>query len=228
MKRTNAVAQSISDVTIQEIVGIIRKRTAQKPQVVIVTGSGLAGLGDAVTSADVIPYSEIPGWPQSTVEGHPGELVFGKLEGQSVVVQRGRAHFYEGYTLGQVTLPMRVFRALGAETVILTNAAGGVNPDWQAGDLMLITDHIGLPGMAGNNPLFGPNNSELGPRFPVMAGAYDYELGQKAQAVAQQLGFTLRRESIAGSPGPRSRHPPRFALSVRSAVMRSACPLVPR
>src|SRR5512138_3639727 len=111
MKRTSVMPQPNSIEAIQEIVTFIRKRTTQKPGVVIVTGSGLAGLGDAVTSADVIPYSEIPGWPQSTVEGHPGELVFGKLEGQSVVVQRGRSHFYEGYSLGQVTLPMRVFRA---------------------------------------------------------------------------------------------------------------------
>src|SRR5512140_695048 len=105
------MAQSISNDAIPEIAGFIRQRTVQKPRVVIVTGSGLAGLGDAVTSADVIPYSDIPGWPQSTVEGHPGELLFGKLEGQSVVVQRGRSHFYEGYNLSQVTLPVRVFRA---------------------------------------------------------------------------------------------------------------------
>ncbi len=187
---------------IQQIAAFIRNQTKQTPRVVIVTGSGLAGLGDAVTSPDVIPYSEIPGFPQSTVEGHPGELVFGQLEGQSVVVQRGRSHFYEGYPISQVTLPLRVFRALGADTVILTNAAGGVNPAWKAGDLMLITDHIGLPGMAGNNPLFGTNNPELGPRFPIMAGAYDYALGQKAKAVARELGFTLREGVYCWVAGP--------------------------
>ncbi|MGB8648458.1 MAG: purine-nucleoside phosphorylase [Anaerolineae bacterium] len=194
--------QPISHAAIDEIAGYIRKRTEHRPRVMIVTGSGLAGLGDEVAGADVLPYSEIPGFPRSTVEGHPGELVFGQLQGQPVVVQRGRSHFYEGYSLPQVTLPLRVLRALGVEMLIVTNAAGGINLAWKGGDLMLITDHIGLPAMAGNNPLFGPNDTDLGPRFPIMAGAYDAALRRKAQQVAASLGFTLREGVYCWVAGP--------------------------
>ncbi|MGE5138101.1 MAG: purine-nucleoside phosphorylase, partial [Rudaea sp.] len=129
------MTQPTMQAAIDQAAAFIRERSKQQPKVVLVTGSGLAGLTDQVQRADVIPYAEIPGFPRSTVEGHPGELYVGQLEGQSVAVMRGRSHFYEGYNLPQVTLPLRVLHALGAGTVILTNSAGGMNPDWKAGDL---------------------------------------------------------------------------------------------
>ncbi len=187
---------------IERAAAAVRDRLALEPEVVLITGSGLAGLADEAQEARAIPYSEIPGFPQSTVEGHPGELVLGKLEGCSTAILRGRVHFYEGYDLPQVTMPLRVLRALGAKTLIVTNAAGGINPDFQAGDIMLIVDHIGMPAMAGNNPLWGPNDVSLGPRFPVMAGAYDRELRMLAKRVAGQNGFSLREGVYCWLAGP--------------------------
>ncbi len=177
---------STSRAAIEGAAAYIKTRTSLQPTVALVTGSGLAGLADEATDAISIPYADIPGFTRSTVEGHPGELVLGRLEGHTVAFQRGRSHFYEGYTPAQVTFPLRVLHALGVSTVILTNAAGGVRTGFHAGDIMLISDHIGLPGMAGNNPLFGPNDTSLGPRFPVMAGAYDRELRQLAKRVAAE------------------------------------------
>ncbi len=187
---------------IAEAVAFIQNRTRLVPHVVIITGSGLAALADEATGAVSIPYAEIPGFPQSTVEGHPGELVLGQLEGKTVAIQRGRSHFYEGGSLPQVTFPLRVLRALGASTLIVTNAAGGINPNFRAGDMMLISDHIGLPGMAGHNPLFGPNDARLGPRFPVMAGAYDLELRQLARRLAQEHGFPIYEGVYCWVAGP--------------------------
>ncbi|MGE5141113.1 MAG: purine-nucleoside phosphorylase [Rudaea sp.] len=183
-------------------VAAISDRSESRPEFVIVTGSGMAGLSGSLSEAVVIPYDRIPDFPRSTVEGHPGELIIGRLEGRVVAMQRGRTHFYEGHSLAQVTFPIRVLRALGAHTLIVTNAAGGINAAWSAGDLMLITDHIGLPAMAGNNPLFGPNDLEFGPRFPVMAGAYDRELRDKAKRVASDLGFALREGVYCWVAGP--------------------------
>ncbi len=193
---------STSRAAIEQAVSSIRSRTAFQPQVILITGSGLAGLADEAAGAQVIPYSEISGFPRATVEGHPGELVLGELEGRRVAILRGRSHFYEGYTLPEVTLPLRVLHALGASVLIVTNAAGGVNAAYRAGDIMLIADHIGLPGMAGHNPLWGPNDMSLGPRFPVMAGAYDRGLRELARRVAAANGFSVHDGVYCWVAGP--------------------------
>ncbi len=216
-------------VAVEEAAAFIKDRAKHRPEVVIVTGSGLAALANEVTEGESIAYGKIPGFPESTVEGHPGELVLGRLEGRVVAIQRGRVHFYEGYALPQVTFPLRVLRSLGASTLIVTNAAGGVNPDFHAGDLMLITDHIGLPAMAGHNPLYGPNDPLLGPRFPVMAGAYDRALRRTAQSIAADNGFTLREGVYAWVAGPSFETPAeiRFLRSVGAdAVGMSTVPEV--
>jgi purine-nucleoside phosphorylase len=181
---------------------VVRSRITIQPAIGLVLGSGLGPLADAITDAAVIPYADIPGWPQSTVHGHRGELVIGLLEGQPVVAQRGRAHFYEGYTAQQVTFPIRVMRALGVNTLILTNAAGGLNPAYQVGDLMMLNDHINLIGMGGNNPLVGPNDDELGPRFVGMTQTYDRVLRQQAAAVAREAGVTLHEGVYVCLSGP--------------------------
>ena len=161
-------------VTLEQIdraVEAVRSRTSHRPRIGIVLGSGLNSLADSVQKADAIPFGDLPDWPRSTVHGHAGKLVVGELEGQSVMVMQGRVHFYEGYSISQVTLPTRVMARMGLEILIVTNAAGGVNPDFAPGDVMLITDHLNLMGMTGANPLMGPNIEELGPRFPDMSQA---------------------------------------------------------
>ncbi len=174
-----------------EAVAAIRSRSSHQPRVGLVLGSGLGGLADALEQSDVIDSRGIPGWPHSTVEGHSGNLVLGQLEGQTVIAQQGRVHFYEGYTPQQIVFPVRVMIRLGIEILVLTNAAGGLRPDWQSGDIMLLNDHINLPGMTGANPLMGPNDDSFGPRFPGMSQAYDRELRQSAQQVAAEAGITL-------------------------------------
>lgn len=181
---------------------IIRSRTTLQPAVGLVLGSGLGGLADTLDNRTVIPYTEIPGWPLSTVEGHHGNLVLGYLEGVPVVAQQGRAHFYEGYTPQQVSFPIRVMHALGVNTVILTNAAGGLNPAYNVGDLMLLNDHINFVGMAGNNPLVGPNDNALGPRFVGMTQTYDRELRRLARQTAQAEGTTLHEGVYICLAGP--------------------------
>jgi purine-nucleoside phosphorylase len=168
----------------------------------LVLGSGLGGLADEIDNATVIPYGEIPGWPQSTVHGHSGNLVVGDLEGVPVIAQQGRAHFYEGYAMDQVTFPIRVMHFMGTETVILTNAAGGLNPSFSAGDVMLINDHINIVGMVGNNPLMGPNDETLGPRFPGMTQTYDRELRRLASDIADEQNIELREGVYVGLSGP--------------------------
>lgn len=187
---------------IEDAAQAIRQFTKTVPRVGVITGSGLAGLADEVASAARIPYGDIPHFPQSTVAGHPGELVLGTLEDVPVVIQRGRVHFYEGYTMQQITLPVRVMRALGAETLFVTNAAGGLNPSFSPGDIMVIRDHINFTGMAGFNPLRGPNDPNLGPRFPLMAGAYTPRLRQLAHQVAGDMALKLRSGVYAGLAGP--------------------------
>ena len=187
---------------IAEAVSFIEGRTSHRPTIGIILGSGLGPLADEVSEADIIPYSEIPHFPQTTVEGHRGELVIGRLENKEVAVMRGRAHFYEGYSMQQVTFPIRVMRALGVRTLIVTNAAGGLNPSFQAGDLMLITDHINLVGMAGFNPLRGPSDEDLGPRFLDMSQAYDPQLQEIAREAAKELGFELRQGVYIMLAGP--------------------------
>jgi purine-nucleoside phosphorylase len=194
--------QTSQQLAISEAGAYIRGRTKHKPDVLIITGSGLAALADDVRERESIPYGDIPGFPISTVEGHPGELVLGYLGGRAVAIQRGRTHMYEGYPLTQITLPIRVMRSLGASSLIVTNAAGGVNPNFHAGDLMLISDHIGFPAMAGNNPLFGQNDASLGPRFLVMGGAYDPSMRQAARQSAAENGFRLHEGVYAWLAGP--------------------------
>jgi len=192
----------ISKAEIEKAASFVRGMTDVQPQIGLVTGSGLAELANRVSSPVCIPFRQIPHFVQSSVEGHPGELVIGALQGKSVAILRGRVHFYEGYSMQQVTFPIRVLRALGVETLIVTNAAGGLNPSFRAGDLMLITDHLNLLGMAGFNPLIGPNDPTLGPRFPVMDHAYDPGLRQLARKVAQRLGFKLQEGVYVMLAGP--------------------------
>jgi purine-nucleoside phosphorylase len=174
----------------------------RQPRIGLILGSGLGNLADSVQDAVAIPYNQIPGWPVSTVVGHAGKLIFGKLENQAVVVMQGRTHFYEGYSINQVGLPTRVLQRLGIEILIVTNAAGAVNPAFTPGDLMLITDHLNLIGMAGLSPLRGPNLAELGVRFPDMGRAYDRELAALARQAAAAHNILLQEGVYAGLAGP--------------------------
>ena len=185
-----------------EAADFIRSHTAHRPRLGLILGSGLNPLADEVVGADRIPYGDIPHFPRPGVEGHKGQLVVGQLAGQEVLIMQGRAHAYEGYTLQQVTLPVRVMNELGIGTLILTNAAGGLNPTFHAGDLMLINDHIGLMAIVGGNPLWGPNDPTLGPRFPAMNKAYDPELRALTRRVAAELGVGLREGVYIGLGGP--------------------------
>ncbi len=167
-----------------EAVAAIRARTDIRPTVGLILGSGLNQLADAIQDAVKIPFQEIPHFPVSTVQGHQGRLVLGHLEGHAVVVMQGRVHFYEGYSMAEITFPIRVMKLLGVETLIVTNAAGGINQGYHAGEVMILRDHLNLIGMAGANPLRGPNLDEFGPRFPNMNEAYDPELRDIAAKVA--------------------------------------------
>ena len=187
---------------IDEVVSAIRRRTDFEPRVALILGSGLGGVAEEVDAAAVLATAELPHWPRTTVEGHAGRLIFGLLQGQKVVILQGRVHFYEGYTMAQVTLPIRVMQRLGVEILIVTNAAGAVNPDFVPGDLMLITDHINFVGMAGFNPLRGPNLDELGPRFPDMSQAYDRALQGLALASAEEAYVPMHKGVYAGVAGP--------------------------
>ena len=180
----------------------VHNRTRYRPTVGLVLGSGLSGLANAIEQPDTIPYEEIPGWPVSTVSGHSGRLVLGTLEGTTVLVQQGRAHFYEGYTMAQITLPVRVMHRLGVEILVVTNAAGGINAAFSPGDLMIIKDHINFPGLAGNNPLRGPNDDSTGPRFPDMTYPYDPELRRLAQETAAAHNFSLQEGVYGYVAGP--------------------------
>jgi len=180
----------------------IRARTKQRPRIAMILGSGLNRIADAVQSPDVFPFAELPHFPVATVVGHIGRLLLGELQSHSVLVMQGRVHIYEGYTMAQITLPIRVMQRLGVETLIVTNAAGGVNPGFQAGDVMLITDHLNFLGMMGSNPLMGPNYDEIGPRFPDMSQAYDRQLARLARQVAAEADVDLREGVYAGLSGP--------------------------
>lgn len=187
---------------IDQAADVVRKRTAYKPRVALILGSGLNGLADSVQKPDIIPFGDLPHMPVSTVHGHAGRLVIGELEGQIVYVMQGRVHFYEGYNMGQVTLPIRIMQRLGIEMLFVTNAAGGVNPDFLPGDVMLINDNLNLIGMTGMNPLFGPNIDEIGPRFPDMSQAYDRELMAKARKAAADENVQLREGVYCCLSGP--------------------------
>ena len=185
-----------------EAAELIRSRGAMAPRVGIILGSGLGHLADDVESSVVVPYSEIPHFPVSTVVGHPGELVIGTLGGVAVAAMRGRVHYYEGYSLHEVTFPVRVLRKLGADTLIVTNAAGGLNESFRTGDLMLLTDHLNIMGMAGQSPLLGPNDETLGLRFLDMLHAYDADLRRLAHEAAAQSGFQAQEGVYAMVGGP--------------------------
>lgn len=192
-------------ITLQEIervAGAVRARTSHTPQVGLILGSGLGALADAVEKPDIFSAAELPEWPVSTVPGHQGKLVFGTLEGQKVMVMQGRVHYYEGYSMAQVTLPVRVMQRLGIKTLIVTNAAGAINPAFNPGDLMLITDHLSLLAMGGLSPLRGPNLEEFGPRFPDMSQAYDRGLMELAREAARENGIPLQEGVYAALGGP--------------------------
>ena len=189
---------------ILEAVGYLRSQLPHdwRPSTGIILGSGLGALADEVDAYASISYKDIPGFAQSSVEGHAGRLVLGALEGVNVVVMQGRLHYYEGFDLHQVTFPVRVMKELGAHTLIVTNAAGGLNPDFEAGDLMLIEDHINLLGWGGHNPLMGPNDPALGPRFPAMNPAYDPDLIRIAEKAGAECNVPLRRGVYILVAGP--------------------------
>jgi purine-nucleoside phosphorylase len=187
---------------IDRVAQSIRSRSATKPRIGLILGTGLGGVAGTIKNATVIPYHDLPGWPVSTVVGHTGQLVIGDLEGQPVFAMQGRIHYYEGYSMQEVTLPVRVMQRLGIEILIVTNAAGAIHPDFVPGDLMLITDNLNLAGMSGLNPLIGPNLDEFGPRFPDMSQAYDRQLCALARKVALDNKLILREGVYAGLSGP--------------------------
>ncbi len=180
----------------------IAAHTGQIPRVGIILGSGLGELANELQDAVVIPYTEIPGFAAVTAVGHSGHMALGQLSGQPLMVMRGRPHFYEGYTMQQVTFPVRVMRAMGCDVLIVTNAAGGLRPDWSVGHLMCIKDQIFLPALAGFHPLRGVNDDRLGPRFPAMVGAFDAQLAELAHQVAAEHGATLHDGVYAMVSGP--------------------------
>jgi len=184
---------------IRAAVDVIRSRSKTVPQVGIILGTGLGKLATSVKKEAEISYADIPHFAQSTVESHAGRLILGTLAGKPVVVMQGRFHYYEGYDLGEITFPVRVMKALGAKTLIVSNACGGVNHQFRAGDLMLITDHINL---LGTNPLIGKNHKELGPRFPDMSEPYSRELIALAETVALELRIPVRKGVYASMSGP--------------------------
>ncbi len=184
---------------IAEATRVVRDRFARSPRVALVLGTGLGGLAEAIDVEVAIEYGDIPWFPLSTVESHSGRLLCGTLRGRTIIAMQGRFHRYEGYSLQQVTFPVRVLRALGAEILIVSNACGGMRADWAPGDLMLIGDHINL---LGDNPLVGPNDETLGPRFPDMSAPYDGELRQFARRVAADHGIPLREGVYVAVTGP--------------------------
>ena len=184
---------------VERAADVVRARYARTPDAAVILGTGLGALAGRISVEATIDYRDIPGFPLSTVESHAGRLLCGTLAGKTVVAMQGRFHRYEGYSLSQVTFPVRVLRALGAETLVVSNACGGMHPLWAPGDLMLIADHINL---IGDNPLIGPNDDRLGPRFPDMSEPYDRGLRALARAVALEHRVTLREGVYVAVPGP--------------------------
>ncbi len=187
---------------IDEAVAAIRTRTKHNPRVGLILGSGLGNLAESVSPADIIPYGDIPHWPKSTILGHKGRLVIGNLESKPILIMQGRSHYYEGYPIEIIGFPVRVMVRLGIEMLIVTNAAGAINPDFEPGEVMLIQDHISLMAMAGNNPLRGPNLDEFGERFPDMSRPYDPDLIQYAEQTAKEHGIEPRKGVYVCLAGP--------------------------
>lgn len=184
---------------LDETVEFLKSKTAIRPVAGIVMGSGLGNLGDEIEVDHVIPYGEIPHFPVSTVAGHKGQIVFGKLAGKEVVGLQGRFHYYEGYSLRRLTFPIRVMGKLGIEQLYLSNASGGINDNFSVGDIMMIKDHINL---IPDNPLIGPNDSSLGPRFPDMSEAYDKQLLQSAETIGHEFDIPLQKGVFSAMEGP--------------------------
>lgn len=186
----------------EEAAAYIRSRSTHAPSVGLILGSGLNPLAESVQDADVMAFDEVPHFPRPSVEGHQGKLVLGRLAETTVIIMQGRVHFYEGYPIQQIVFPVRVMQVMGVETLIVTNAAGGINPTFRAGELMLLSDHLNLMGMTGNNPLFGPNDPSLGPRFPDMSQAYDPNLRRLAREIAEEESIPLHEGVYASLSGP--------------------------
>ena len=186
-------------VKINETASFLKDKIADMPKIAIILGSGLGNLADVMTDKVVIPYHDIPNFPVSTVAGHKGNLIFGKLGDQRVIAMQGRFHYYEGYDMKTVTFPVRVFKALGVETLIVSNAAGGMNKEFKVGDVMIITDQINL---FPENPLRGHNYDELGPRFPAMTEAYDHKLVKLADEIADEKNLRVVHGVYVGTTGP--------------------------
>ena len=194
---------------VERAADVVRARFGERPDAAVILGTGLGRLADEIDARASIPYDEIPGFPLSTVESHAGRLLCGTLGGRPVVAMQGRFHRYEGYTLQQVTFPVRVLRALGADTLIVSNACGGMHPLWAPGDLMVIADHINL---LGDNPLVGANDARLGPRFPDMSAPYDAALRTLAREVAAERRIVLREGVYVAVAGPSLETPAEYRM----------------
>lgn len=195
--------------TFEEAVAFIHGNTSVKPDLGVILGTGLGGLVNEINVVDEIPYDKIPHFPVSTVESHNGKLIFGELGGKNVVAMQGRFHFYEGYDLNQVTFPVRVMKLLGIERLIVSNASGGVNPDYEIGEIMIINDHINLfPG----NPLIGKNLDDFGPRFPDMSDAYDTSMIDMAVTIAKENNIRVKQGIYAGLTGPTLETPAEYKM----------------
>jgi purine-nucleoside phosphorylase len=184
---------------IKETAAFLKQKIDTNARVGIILGTGLGGLVKEIEIKKTIPYGEIPNFPVSTVEGHEGRLIFGTIRGTEIVAMQGRFHYYEGYSMKEVTFPVRVMKAIGIDHLIASNASGGLNPDFKVGDIMIITDHIN---MFGDNPLMGKNHNELGPRFPDMSQPYSKKLTKKALEIAQKHGIPLKSGVYVGTSGP--------------------------
>lgn len=184
---------------IKQTAEFLRQRAGEMPKLAIILGTGLGNLVDHIEDKIFIPYSEIPNFPVSTVQGHSGNLIFGKMGGKRIMAMQGRFHYYEGYDMKTVTFPVRVFKALGVETLFVSNAAGGMNKEFKVGDVMVITDHINL---FPENPLRGKNYEELGPRFPAMTEPYDKKYIELADTIAAEKNIRLMHGVYVGTPGP--------------------------
>ncbi|TDL82492.1 purine-nucleoside phosphorylase [Peribacillus frigoritolerans] len=195
---------------IKQSAQFMKEKVKDLPEIGLILGSGLGVLADEIENAVKIPYEEIPDFPVSTVEGHAGQLVFGTLKGANVVAMQGRFHFYEGYDMKKVTFPVRVLKEMGVNTIIVTNAAGGVNESFEPGDLMIISDHINN---MGTSPLIGPNDSDLGVRFPDMSQAYSRELRTLARNAASELGIKVQEGVYVGNTGPAYETPAEVRLA---------------
>lgn len=194
---------------IQQTADFIRDRISFQPEIAIILGSGLGDLQKEVHDSVILPYEQLPNFPQTTVKGHTGKLIFGEISGKKVAMMSGRFHYYEGYSMQEVTFPIRVFKFLGIEKLIVSNAAGGVNPSFSVGDVMIITDHIN---MFPEHPLRGKNFEELGPRFPDMSEAYDKTWVNSAFEIAKKLGIELKKGVYLGLQGPTFETPAEYGM----------------